>query len=112
VKTPSVTTLIRVFGPDFETIRARDPIRSPTASEKECAMRSAAARAAMRRACATNFCSAIKRSFHQQGQLLGKHKKAAEAWAGKRVDGLRFAGSIHTSSTTAVADRLPLWATS
>ena len=34
VKTPSVTTSMRVFGPDFETIRARNPIRSPTASDK------------------------------------------------------------------------------
>ena len=35
VKTPSVTTSMRVVGPDFETIRARNPIRSPTASDKE-----------------------------------------------------------------------------
>jgi hypothetical protein len=55
VKTPSVTTSIRVFGPDFETIRARNPIRSPTASDKVCAMRSAAARAAMRRGSSTRI---------------------------------------------------------
>ena len=55
VKTPSVTTSMRVFGPDFETIRARNPIRSPTASDKECAMRSAAARAAMRRGSSTRI---------------------------------------------------------
>ena len=55
MKTPSVTTSTRVFGPDFETIRARNPIRSPTASDKERAMRSAAARAAMRRGSSTRI---------------------------------------------------------
>ncbi len=55
VNTPSVTTSIRVFGPDFETIRARNPIRSPTLSDKVCAMRSAAARAAMRRGSSTRI---------------------------------------------------------
>ena len=55
MKTPSVTTSIRVFGPDFETIRARNPIRSPTASDKVRAMRSAAALAAMRRGSSTRI---------------------------------------------------------
>ena len=55
VKTPSVTTSTLVFGPDFETIRARNPILSPTVSDKLCAMRSAAALAAMRRGSSTRI---------------------------------------------------------
>src|SRR5688572_685386 len=55
VNTPSVTTSMRVFGPDFETMRARSPTRSPTPSAKVCAMRSAAARAAIRRGSSTRI---------------------------------------------------------
>ena len=55
VNTPSVTTSMRVLGPDFETMRARRPTRSPTASAKVCAMRSAAARAAIRRGSSTRI---------------------------------------------------------
>ena len=36
-------------------MRARNPIRSPTGSDSECAMRSAAARAAMRRGSSTRI---------------------------------------------------------
>ena len=55
VKTPSVTTSMRVLGPDLVTMRARNPMRSPTASDRVCAMRSAAARAAMRRGSSTRI---------------------------------------------------------
>jgi len=65
LKTPSVTTSMRVLGPDLETIRARKPMRSPTASDKECAMRSAAARAAMRRGSSTR----IFRSWSQRSSI-------------------------------------------
>jgi hypothetical protein len=50
-----VTTSIRVIGPDVVTIRARKPIRPPTDSDKELAMRSAAARAAIRRGSSTKI---------------------------------------------------------
>ena len=49
VKTPSVTTSIRVRGPTRVSRRARKPTRSPTFSPRSVDMRSAAALAARRR---------------------------------------------------------------
>ena len=67
VKTPSVTTSIRLFGPDFETIRARSRIRSPTSSDRECAMRSAAARGATRRGSSTRMSRTLKPASVHRG---------------------------------------------
>ena len=55
VKTPSVTTSMRVRGPTRVSRRARRPTCSPTFSPSRNAMRSAAARAARRRGSSTRI---------------------------------------------------------
>ena len=99
VKTPSVTTSMRVFGPDFETIRARNPIRSPTASDKVFAMRSAAARAAMRRGSSTR----IFRPPSQLSSISARGTRVVLPAPGgaTRTAEVRAARASHNSSRTA-----------
>ncbi len=99
VKTPSVTTSMRVFGPDFETIRARNPIRSPTASDKECAMRSAAARAAMRRGSSTRILR--PRSQLSFIKASGTRVVLPAPGGATRTADARAARALRTSSRTA-----------
>ena len=99
MKTPSVTTSMRVFGPDLETIRARNPIRSPTASDKECAMRSAAARAAMRRGSSTR----IFRPWSQLSSIKASGTRVVLPAPGgaTRTADAHAARALRTSSRTA-----------
>ena len=99
VKTPSVTTSTRVLGPDLETMRARNPIRSPTASESECAMRSAAARAAMRRGSSTR----ILRPRSQLSSITASGTRVVLPAPGGATSTaeLRAARAARTSSMTA-----------
>ena len=99
VNTPSVTTSMRVFGPDFDTMRARKPIRSPTASDNECAMRSAAARAAMRRGSSTR----ILRPCSQPSSIRARGTRVVLPAPGgaTRTAELRAAKVARSSSRTA-----------
>jgi hypothetical protein len=72
VKTPSVTTSIRVFAPTLVPRRARRPTVSPTRSPSVCAIRSAAPRAAIRRGSSTRifFCPSQGASSSANGSRV------------------------------------------
>jgi hypothetical protein len=72
VNTPSVTTSMRVFADTFEPKRTRSPTVSPVRSFNVFAMRSAAARAAIRRGSSTRILpvahgSSVQHQRHARG---------------------------------------------